>query len=141
MHLLAYPLLLLLLFINLPILSQHLHPCLLSMIFLYIWLQCRHVILIALMLDLPILTLDVTPGMISLLHLLQNSCLTSYGNLILYLMLILLMSIACFSARVWSYFAVSRTFLKSISTLCLARSFFNHLLLFLLAADVVMVML
>ncbi|MEM2516205.1 MAG: hypothetical protein QXM74_02355 [Candidatus Nitrosocaldus sp.] len=48
------------------------------------------------------------------------------------------MSIACFSARARSYFAVSRTFLRSISILCLAISFFNHLLLFLLAAVIVM---
>ncbi|MEM1959588.1 MAG: hypothetical protein QXP14_07095, partial [Candidatus Nitrosocaldus sp.] len=73
-------------------------------------------------------------------HLLQNSCLISYGNLILYLMLILLMSIACFSARARSYFAVSRTFLRSISILCLAISFFNHLLLFLLAAAVIVML-
>ncbi|MEM0365279.1 MAG: hypothetical protein QW450_04440 [Candidatus Nitrosocaldus sp.] len=50
------------------------------------------------------------------------------------------MSIACFSARARSYFAVSRTFLRSISILCLAISFFNHLLLFLLAAAVIVML-
>ncbi|MFN4337357.1 MAG: hypothetical protein ACK4FV_07265 [Candidatus Nitrosocaldus sp.] len=48
------------------------------------------------------------------------------------------MSIACFSARVGSYLAVSSTFLKSTSILCLAISFFNHLLL-LFAVIVVLV--
>jgi len=107
------------------ILSLLLSFTLLGTILRYTWLQCIHVILTAFMLECPTLTLAVIPGTISLLHFLQNSCLISYGSLTLYLILIFFISLACISASSRLYFAVSTTFLNSISILCLAISFFN----------------
>ena len=64
--------------------------------------------------DRPILILELIPGMMNILHFLQKSMRSSYGILILYLVLILRAMDACFWASAGSLLALDVAVLTRI---------------------------